>query len=102
MKRRFPFPAFLFLLLLLVLGIPTARRAWAVAPLYLDATLRNRAELALTQLTASRGWLLSDVQILEVMPSKVRLLHREHLRRPPPPRCLILSLSTFAVQPCEE
>ncbi|MFA6039797.1 MAG: hypothetical protein WCV62_02240 [Candidatus Peribacteraceae bacterium] len=103
MKRRnHLLPALLFLTLLLGLAMPFARRAWAIAPLYLDATLRHRTELALTQLTSRQGWLLSDLQIKEVAPSHVRLVYREHRRNPRSSACLILSLSTFETRPCEK
>ncbi len=100
MHRPSRVPALLFLVLILALAGPQAVRAWRIRPLYLDASVRDKANVALQQVSTSQGWNLSDMEIREVTTDGLAFLHREHRRNPDPPACFAFTFATSELHPC--
>lgn len=62
-------------------------RVWSLRLLYLNRTVRSEVQSAVLGFREERGWLLSDVQLLEVRHEGFRFLHRQHVRGPDPVVC---------------
>ena len=90
----------LYLLAVVVIATFPAVRALRISPLYLDAAVRDKTEVALRQISTEQGWLLSDMELREVTPTGITFMHREHRRLPFPPACFTLSFATSELRPC--
>jgi len=86
-----------FWIVCVIVILVTLPRIWQLRDLYTDPALRTAANRAVTTVAQREGWLLSDVQIIRADRSSVTIVHREHMRRPPPPEtCTVgIALSTL-------
>lgn len=100
MRTNHRLPALLFAFLLCAAAAPPVLRAWNIRLLYLDASVRDEAEVGLRQISTLKGWLLSDVELTEVSREGMAFLHREHRRTPAPPACFTLTFATSELHPC--
>lgn len=102
MKDARHLPALLFLLFACAAAGPLVVRIVHIFPLYRDASVRDRTQVALQQISTDRGWILSDMELREVSDDGIIFLHREHRRAAPSPQCFSLSFSTSELVPCAE
>jgi len=92
----------LFAAVVLVLAVAFLLRAWALRPLYLDASMRDAVTAQVRAVADARGWFLSDVRIDHVAPDgSLRLTHRMHGRGEDPEECWLLP-STGELVPCAD
>lgn len=97
-RRRFL--GFLCVLVTVAVLLALVPRVWSLRFLYLDRTVRSNVQSAMTQFREERGWLLSDVQLLEVDRSGLRFLHRQHLRGEDPVECYEYFFSEKSIRLC--
>ena len=91
-----------FSLLVIVLAVAFAVRAWPLRALYLDASMRGAVAVQVHDLAAAKGWLASDVRIVSIAPDgTLRLDYRRHVRGADPRECWILP-STGEPVPCAD
>lgn len=82
-----------------IIMLATLPRVWRLRDLYTDPALRAAAERAVTAVALREGWLLSDIQIISADDSSVTIVHREHMRRPPPPETCTVGIA-FSTLTC--
>lgn len=93
----------IFLLVLGVMLLVLAPRAWRLRLLYTDFSVRTQVEDTLRQTADRYGWLLSSLSIEEVYPDRVRVLHREIYRGTDTSQCMVFFYTTSSLnQPCDE
>lgn len=76
-------------------------RVWSLRFLYLDRTVRAEVQRSFLYFREEKGWLLSDVQLLEVDRSGFRFLHRQHLRGNDEVTCYLFVFSGSTLSPCQ-
>lgn len=88
------------ILLVLVIFLALAPRAWSLRLLYLDRVVRSHVQSGLLSLREERGWLLSDVLLQEVQHEGFRFFHRQHLRGEDPVTCYEYLFNEGSLQVC--
>lgn len=102
MTRASTLPVLFFALFLALIAAPLVVRIAAIRPLFLDASVRDKAQVAIVQVAAQRGWFVSDLSIRRVDDTALTLVRREHQRRGAPSECIVVKLSTFELFPCAD
>jgi dolichol-phosphate mannosyltransferase len=91
-----------FVCLAIVLAVAFAVRAWPLRALYLDVSMRDAVAAQVRDLSAAKGWFVSDVRIVSIAPDgTLRLEYRRHVRGIDPRECWILP-STGEPVPCAD
>lgn len=75
-------------------------KAWALKPLYIDATVRQRTMTLIEGTAARKGWLLSGVELQQVRWGSARFVYRSHVRGDDTIECYKLNLYNGALTPC--
>lgn len=88
-------------LILLVAFLTLVPRMWSLRFLYLDHTVRSDVQSIMLRFREEQGWLLSDVQLLEVHHDGFRFLHREHVRGRDPVTCYEYTFTDRVLHACE-
>lgn len=76
-------------------------RVWSLRSLYLDRSVRLEVQSGFLRFREEQGWLLSDVQLLEVHHDGFRFLHREHVRGRDPVTCYEYTFTDRVLHACE-
>lgn len=92
----------LFWLVALAAGVWLLLRVWALAPLYLDASVRTNAQQALEHLGTEHGWLLSDLSVRSVDSTGMRVVRRFHHRGRDETDCFIVWFEDARLTPCAD
>lgn len=83
-----------------VIVLALVPRVWSLRLLYLDRAVREDVQSSLLRFREDQGWLLSDVQLLEVHREGFRFLHRQHVRGEDPVECYLYSFTDHTLRPC--
>lgn len=79
---------------------------WPLRLLYLDAGIRGKIPPALQATADGRGWLLSDLTLLEVRSTDMTVMHRDHRRTGAEEQCVEISYErlydAYLSSPCDE
>ena len=86
-----------FLVMSLIIFLVLVPRFWTMRLLYTDSAVRAQVKQALADAAAREGWLISDMEILRVGTGSLTILHREHMRRPPPPETCVIRYRPFTL-----
>lgn len=70
----------LFMVVVLILFLSLAPKAWRLRLLYTDAAVRTSVHHTLQQVTEREGWLISGTLVQEVFTDHMRLFHRDVYR----------------------
>jgi dolichol-phosphate mannosyltransferase len=92
----------LFIILLIVAGVSFGVRAWNLRLLVLDPQVRERTRQAFRSLSQTEGWLLSDLSLRRVEPTRLEILYRPHDRLHTSAKCILVNLDYFGWSPCED
>jgi dolichol-phosphate mannosyltransferase len=90
-----------FLILCIALGIVLSVRVWNLRTLVLDAQVRERTKLAFESLSHTEGWLISDLSLRKVTPTRLEMMYRPHGRMSVPAQCVRVNLDYFGWSPCD-
>ena len=75
-------------------------RAWAIAPLFFDASLRDRVRTTVEGTAAREGWLLSDLSLRRVGNGFAEIMYRPHVRGVDERYCFIINTYDASLSPC--
>jgi len=90
----------LSLFIVLVIFLALVPRVWSLRLLYLDRAVRLEVQSSMLRFREEQGWLLSDVQLLEVHRDGFRFLHRQHLRGEDPVECFTYTFTDRSLRVC--
>lgn len=90
----------IFVLVAAIILIVLVPRVWRLRLLYTDSSIRMLTQTTLQQTADAQGWLLSDMNVREVMYDRVRIHHREIYRGTDRTECLDLMFGSATPVPC--
>jgi len=92
----------LFALVVVIVSIACAWRAWQLRTLYVDAGVRSAITRQLRDVAAAKGWLLSDIVVRSIAPDgTITLTYSPHRRGPDSVECWMIP-STGEPIPCAD
>lgn len=91
----------LFCMFFLAVAAVLILRLWNLRLLYTDSHIRTNMRTSIEDLSEEQGWLLSDINIVNVGHTEMRFIHRNHIRGKDPETCTILRFETSDLISCD-
>ena len=88
-------------LVMSIMFVIFAHRAWQLRYLYFDRFVREDIQESLQQLSVEEGWLLSDLSIVEANCNyQIKIIHRTHQKGKDDTECFYLDLRDSSRTAC--
>jgi len=92
----------LFWIVIILSFVFLLMRAWALSPLYTDASVRATVQQTLERVSTEQGWLISDISLRAVNTTEMRIVRRFHHRGADETECVIVRYENLRLTPCAD